>query len=163
MIFDIKYFTIYHISSSMLFISQVLKGRAMNTEDDQELPDIPEEEKRRIVSALIKMMEMGMGAVYGDEDDGIPDADVDCGALMSRCRAKCCTLTFALTRDEVEAGNIRYNLRRPYFIARDEDGYCPHLDRSTFRCSIWERRPLRCRRYSCTDDPVVWPNLRKEY
>jgi len=131
----------------------------MDREENQKLPEIPEEERQRIVSALIKMMEMGMGAVYGDEDDGVPDAQVDCDALMSRCRAKCCTLTFALTKEEVGEGKIRHNPERPYFIARDEDGYCPHLERSTFRCSVWEDRPLRCRRYSCANDPIVWPDV----
>jgi hypothetical protein len=124
-------------------------------DDMDELP-IPEDEKKRVVSALIKMMEMGMGAVYGDEDDDVPDAQVNCDALIDRCRAKCCTFTFALTKDEVAAGKIDHNRKRPFFIARDDDGYCPHLERDSMKCSVWEDRPLRCRRYDCTNDPHVW-------
>lgn len=124
--------------------------------DNLDEPSIPEDEKKRIVSALIKMMEMGMGAVYGEEDENVPDAKVKCGSLMERCKAKCCTFTFALTKYEVEAGKIDHNQKRPFFIARDDDGYCPHLDRVSMECSVWDDRPLRCRRYDCTNDPHVW-------
>jgi Fe-S-cluster containining protein len=119
-------------------------------------PPIPEEEKKRVVSALIKMMEMGMGAVYGEEDENVLDAQVECVSLMDRYKAKCCTFTFALTKDEVEAGKIDHNQKKPFFIARDEDGYCPHLERYSMKCSVWDDRPLRCRRYDCTNDPHVW-------
>jgi Fe-S-cluster containining protein len=52
---------------------------------------------------------------------------------------------------------VQYSRRRPYFIARDADGYCPHLDRRTLACTVREERPLRCRRYDCRDDPGIWP------
>lgn len=119
---------------------------------DEELPEIPEEEKQRIVSALIKMMEMGMGAVYGDEDPNTPASEVDCAPRLSQCKARCCTLNFALTKAEVEQGMIKHNPGRPYFIDRAPDGYCPHIDRSSLRCQVWDHRPLRCRRYDCAND-----------
>lgn len=120
---------------------------------EDELPEITEEEKQRIVSALIKMMELGMSAVYGDEDPETPEAVIDCQSRLPGCEARCCTLNFALTKDEVKNGIIRHNPKRPYFIARDPDGYCPHLDRDTLTCREWDSRPLRCRRYDCTKEP----------
>ena len=64
-----------------------------------------------------------------------------------------------LTKDEVEAGYVQYNEERPFFIARSpDDGYCPHMDRETYACKVYENRPLRCRRYDCRDDSEVWPD-----
>ena len=62
---------------------------------------------------------------------------------------------FALTKDEVGLGRIMYNTDRPYFIARDPDGYCPHLERETFSCRVWDHRPERCRRYDCRQEPEL--------
>jgi len=123
-------------------------------DDLQSLP-LPEEEKQRLLSALRKMVEMGIAAVYGREDEGVPDAAVDCSPRLGDCRARCCTLVFALTKEEVAKGLIRHNPTRPFFIARDADGYCPHLDRNTLRCVVWEDRPLRCRRYDCGADDTA--------
>jgi Fe-S-cluster containining protein len=116
---------------------------------DAGLPDMPEEEKERIVAAMMRMMELGVAAVYNDEDEGLPDAPVDCAGRLSECKARCCTLNFALTRSEAAGGAIRHNPERPFFIARDPDGYCPHMDRRSYACNIYDTRPLRCRRYDC--------------
>lgn len=130
---------------------------------DEEFADDPEwqamspEQREKLLSVMEKMIDMGMAAVYGDEDEDVPDAQVDCAKYIPYCKAKCCTLIFALTRDEVDAGNVKYNQQRPFFIARDEDGYCPHMDRQTCGCLVWENRPLRCRRYDCRGDKNIWP------
>lgn len=137
------------------------------TEDDidwdEEFADDPEyramtpEQRKKLLSIMEKMIDMGMAAVYGDEDEDVPDANVDCAQCIPYCKAKCCTLIFALTKDEVAHGVIQYNQQRPYFIARDEDRYCPHMDRQTYACTVWEHRPLRCRRYDCRSDKEIWP------
>ena len=130
---------------------------------DEEFADDPEwqamtpEQREKMLSIMEKMIDMGMAAIYGEEDEGIPDAMVSCSECLSHCKAKCCTLIFALTKEEVAQGHVQYNQQRPYFIARDEDGYCPHMDRQTYGCMIWEQRPLRCRRYDCRDDENIWP------
>lgn len=122
----------------------------MNTEAG--IPDIPEEERARIVSAMMRMMELGVAAVYNDEEDGLPDASLDCSAMLGECKARCCTLQFALTKSEVAGGRIKHNPARPFFIARDPDGYCPHMDRTSFACNVYDNRPLRCRRYDCVKE-----------
>jgi hypothetical protein len=125
--------------------------------DDPEWQAMSSEQRNKLLSIMEKMIDMGMAAVYGEEDDDVPDADVNCAKCIPYCKARCCTLIFALTKDEVDVGNIKYNQQRPFFIARDEDGYCPHMDRKTFSCMNWENRPLRCRRYECRDDKNIWP------
>lgn len=85
-----------------------------------------------------------------------PDADVPCSQLMGQCKAKCCTFIFALTKEEVKKGLVKYNKDKPYFIARDMDGYCPHLNRDNLNCEVWNDRPLRCRRYDCRGDRNAW-------
>ena len=140
----------------------------MNQQDDdidwdEEFADDPEyqamspEQRNKLLSIMEKMIDMGMAAVYGDEDEGVADANVDCARCIPHCKAKCCTLIFALTKEEVAQGVIQYNQQRPYFIARDADGYCPHMDRQTYACTVWEQRPLRCRRYDCREDKNIWP------
>jgi len=123
---------------------------------------IPEEELERVVSAMMKSLELGICVVYGDEDEDVPDAVVDCGSRLDQCRSLCCSFQFALTKQEVQRGHIRYDARRPFFIAHDADSYCHHLDRETLKCSVWKDRPLRCRKYDCTDDPQVRPEKRPE-
>ena len=120
--------------------------------NDPDWADIPPEQKEKFLSLMQKMMEMGIGAVYGQEDEGVPDALVNCEANIQSCGAKCCKLQFALTKEEVQKKIYKHNPSRPFFIARDQDGYCPHLDRGTLRCAVWSHRPLRCRRYDCNAD-----------
>jgi len=126
--------------------------------DDPEFRALSPEQRERLVSVMEKMLEMGVCAVYGDESDDAPDSPWECNAYLHRCQAKCCTFSFALTKEEVDRGGIRHNPDRRFFIARDGDGYCPHLDRATLQCLVWEQRPLRCRRYDCQGDTNVWPD-----
>lgn len=126
--------------------------------DDPDYQQLSNEEKIRIVSVLEKMMTLGMGAVYGDESEDQPDGCIDCSRYIDKCQAKCCSYIFALTKDEVAAGHIEYNKEKPYFIARDKsDGLCPHLNRKSLHCEIWDSRPLRCRRYDCSRDEKLAP------
>jgi len=120
--------------------------------DDPDISQLPPEQREKLLTLMQKMMELGICAVYGQEDDGVADAVVDCGSKLHSCKSKCCKLQFALTKEEVQKNLFQHNPSRPFFIARDRDGYCPHLDRSTLRCTVWAMRPLRCRRYDCTAD-----------
>ncbi len=118
--------------------------------NDSDWAEIPPEQREKILSIMQKMMEMGICAVYGQEEEGMPDAAVNCEANIRSCKALCCTLQFALTKEEVQKKLFQYDPSRPFFMARDQDGYCPHLDRGPLRCTVWSERPLRCRRYDCT-------------
>ncbi len=104
---------------------------------------------------LLKLMKLGIGAVYGDEDSGEGEALVDCESRIEKCKAACCAMHFALTREEADAGNIAHDTERPFFIRMEDDGYCSHLDKGSLRCSNWAERPARCRRYDCGRIPEL--------
>lgn len=80
------------------------------------------------------------------------EADVDCESRLSVCKAVCCKLPFALSKQDVEEGIIRWEFGRPYLIAHGDDGYCAHLDRKTYRCTVREHRIVPCRRFDCRDN-----------
>ena len=132
----------------------MIKGipRQHNTSLPHEHTTLSEEQKASIVSVALRRMVMIKGNVYGLEDPAEPEAHVNCAAMTEKCRAVCCTYLFALTQEEVRTGKYLYNRENPYYMQRDADGYCPYLDRVTFRCSIHETRPLRCRKYACPED-----------
>ena len=123
--------------------------------DDLNDLNISDEEKQRIVNLLNRMIALGFASIYGEEDEDVPDVRVDCPSRIHSCRAACCSLSFALTNDEVKKGIVKHTHDKPFFIARNADGYCTHLDISTLTCTIWEDRPLRCRRYDCREDDQV--------
>ena len=129
-----------------------------NFKHDADYRALGREQKIHIITVLEKMMDMGMAAVYGDETADEPDAEVPCSSLVHQCKAICCSFIFALTKDEVKKGLFAYNKQRPFFIARDADGYCPQLDRHRLICKVWDERPLRCRRYDCRCDREIWPD-----
>jgi Fe-S-cluster containining protein len=118
--------------------------------DDPDWAGIPPERREKILSLMQKLMELGICVVYGQEEEGLADAVVDCEANIRSCKARCCMLRFALTKEEVQKELFTHDPSRPFFMAKDQDGYCPHLDRGTLRCLVWSERPLRCRRYDCT-------------
>lgn len=107
------------------------------------------EDREHIFEVALKRMVMIGGKVYGIEDDAEAEVFIDCLSKLDSCKALCCTYIFALTQEEVKKGVVKFNPDRPYYIARDDDGYCPHLDRTTYKCSIHAHRPLRCRKYAC--------------
>lgn len=83
-------------------------------------------------------------------------AEIDCENRVHLCQAACCRLPLALSREDVQEGVVRWDLGQPYIIARDEDGYCTHLNRQTSRCTIYNRRPIPCRGYDCREDRRIW-------
>ena len=129
--------------------------------------------RKRLVE---KFAEQGIGVVAlqefeQDKYDYDEEAVIDCESRLHLCRAACCRLELALSRQDVEEGIVQWDLSRPYLIAREADGYCRHLERATCRCTVWEQRPIPCRGYDCRDDKRIWvdfeqriinPDLEKE-
>ena len=130
-----------------------------NVDEEEELT----EEQRIYMKEMIqKLMEKGIFVVYGDEDETAETVVFDEMGSRELCKSICCSFIFALTKKDVEKGIVKWNPKRPYFIARDEDGFCPHLDREKLICTIWEDRPERCRNYDCRKDQNVWLNWEKK-
>jgi Fe-S-cluster containining protein len=98
----------------------------------------------------------GMDAVVAG---GAPEVEVDCAARMHVCQAVCCTLPFPLSAEEVEAGEVRWDLGHPYVIRQTAEGYCVHNERPTGGCDVYDHRPGVCRGYSCAEDARIWSDF----
>jgi Fe-S-cluster containining protein len=89
-------------------------------------------------------------------------ADIDCRKNHSICKGMCCTLWFALSVQDLDEGITKWNYSQPYAIAQDQDGYCVHLNRADYSCSIYENRPLICRTFDCRRDDRIWSDFGKK-
>ncbi len=127
-----------------------------------------DERKKQVAQRLVKrFVESGMGLMYQDpEYDKYTfnqEAEVDCESRLAVCKAVCCKLPFALSRQDVEEGIIRWEFGRPYLIAHSDDGYCVHLDRNTCKCTVRERRTVPCRGFDSRDNEKwkVWEDYER--
>jgi Fe-S-cluster containining protein len=82
--------------------------------------------------------------------------DVDCASLMPLCHGRCCKLHFPLSFQDLDERVVQWNYAQPYRIRQRDDGYCVHSDRATKGCTVYQHRPVACRRYDCRKDPRVW-------
>lgn len=84
-------------------------------------------------------------------------ASVDCakGREMG-CQTFCCRLLVRLDEDERTPSSGS-------FVAKDADGYCIHLNRENYLCSIWHRRSRTCRGYDCNHDFLLQVALRNPF
>lgn len=122
--------------------------------------------KKEVAERLVQnFKESGLGMMYQDSDfdkNSYPHkAKVDCDSCVDTCKATCCKLPFALSRQDVEEGVVRWEFGRPYMIAHDSDGYCVHLDKQTYQCSVHDKRPVPCQGFDCRDNEKwkVWDDF----
>lgn len=118
-------------------------------------------QKKEVAERLVKnFVESGLGLMYQDmEHDKYQfeqNADVDCKSCLNVCQAACCKMPFALSKQDIDEGILKWEFGRPYMIAHGEDGYCVHLDRKTYKCTVHENRPVPCRGFDCRDNEK-WP------
>ena len=92
------------------------------------------------------------------------ETDVDCESRLDTCKALCCKLSFALSKQDVGEGIIRWEFGRSYLIAHGEDGYCVHLDWKTYKCTVREHRTVPCRGFDCRNNERwhVWEDYEKK-
>jgi len=128
-----------------------------------------DERKRLVAERLVKKFtQSGMGLMYQDpEYDKYTfehEASVDCPGRLHICKAVCCKFPFALSRQDVEEGIVRWDFGHPYLIAHGRDGSCIHLDRKTYRCTVREHRPVPCRGFDCRNNEKwhVWLDFEKK-
>ncbi len=133
-----------------------MNDKSIHKNTPEEEYELSEDQQAHIKKMLERLFEIGFLAVYGDEDSSENVVFCDHKNRKHICKAVCCTFIFALTKEEVQKGIVKWNPKRPYFIARDEDGYCPHLNRRNLQCEIWDDRPERCQKYDCRKDPNIW-------
>ena len=87
--------------------------------------------------------------------------EIDCESRIPLCGAACCRLSFALSKEDVEEGAVRWDLGHPYMIAHTDDGRCVHLDGEKRTCGVYAQRPIPCRAYDCRRDVRVWLDFEK--
>ena len=108
----------------------------------------------------------GMGVSFNHSDadkyDHRSEVVIDCENRIHLCKAACCKLRFALSRQDVEEGVVRWDFGRPYLIAQGADDYCVHLDRGRKCCAIYDARPCTCRAYDCRKDDRIWVDFEQK-
>jgi Fe-S-cluster containining protein len=139
------------VSSFLYALIEILNEKGLLTIEELD------ERKKQVAERLVrKFVESGMGLMYQDpEEDKYTfekESVVDCERRLDVCKAICCKLPFALSRQDVKEGIVSWEFARPYLIAHDDDGYCVHLDRNTFQCSVRKHRPVPCRGFGCQDN-----------
>lgn len=123
------------------------------------------DERKKIVAErlIAQLKEKGLGVMLQDEvEDKYSfqgEAHIDCENRVEFCHAACCRLRFALSKQDVHEGVIKWDLGRPYLIAQGKDGYCTHLERGTCQCTVREHRPVPCRGYDCRNDKRIWADF----
>ncbi|MCX5740936.1 MAG: YkgJ family cysteine cluster protein [Proteobacteria bacterium] len=82
--------------------------------------------------------------------------DVDCASRIPLCQARCCSFGVVLSRQDLEEGEVAWDIDHPYRLPRLADGYCTYIGGGDGRCTNYQHRPATCRSYSCRDDARVW-------
>jgi hypothetical protein len=81
---------------------------------------------------------------------------IDCENRLDLCKAACCRLPFALSKQDIHEGVVHWDLGQPYLIEQGADGYCNHMARDTCRCTVYAHRPVPCRAFDCRKDARIW-------
>lgn len=81
---------------------------------------------------------------------------IDCETRLPLCQGRCCSFTVQLSRQDLEEGELTWDIDQPYQLPRLADGYCANLGREDGHCQRYEHRPATCRSYSCREDRRVW-------
>ncbi|MCB0120958.1 MAG: YkgJ family cysteine cluster protein [Caldilineaceae bacterium] len=130
---------------------------------DKGIIGVEELESRREVlemQLLARYKEEGQGVALQDpEQDKYTFADgaeIDCANRIHRCKASCCRLPFALSRQDIHEGIVHWDLGQPYLIEHGQDGYCTHMAHGTCACTIYDNRPVPCRGFDCRNDQRIW-------
>lgn len=128
-----------------------------------------DERKKQVAGRLVKKFkESGIGLMCQDpEHDKYTfehEVSVNCQERLHICKAICCKFPFALSRQDVEEGIIRWEFGRPYLIAHDTNDYCVHLDQESYLCAVHKNRPVPCRGFDCKDNKKwkVWQDYDKK-
>lgn len=87
--------------------------------------------------------------------------EIDCDARLHLCKARCCTLVFPLSVQDLDERVVRWDYGKPYQIGRRPDGYCVHNAPGTCHCTIYAQRPGVCRQYDCRSDKRIWVDFEK--
>src|SRR5262249_17786101 len=110
----------------------------------------PVEKVRREAASKGDVPAVGVALrVDGPTESQGSEVKVNCAERMHIRHAICCKLDFALTQEEVETGQVKWDLgRRPYYIRHGSNGGSTHNDRGNGFCGVYENRPSFCKTYT---------------
>ena len=91
----------------------------------------------------------------------MPSSPVDCEKRIPICRARCCSFTVEMSKQDLDEGLLLWEIEQPYVLRREPDGLCSHLDRHTRFCGVYQNRPAACRTYDCRSDTRIWLDFEK--
>jgi len=91
----------------------------------------------------------------------MPSSPVDCEKRIPVCRARCCSFTVEMSKQDLDEGLLLWEIEQPYVLRREADGLCSHLDRVTRSCGAYQNRPAACRTYDCRNDERIWLDFEK--
>ena len=129
------------------------------------IEELDARQKTVAASLVEKFIDQGMGLTYQEKEQDkyrFEPVQINCAERVHLCKAACCRLTFALSKQDVEEGMVKWNFERPYLIARQSSGYCLHMDQQDFNCTIHDQRPVPCRGYDCRQDQRIWANFEEK-
>jgi Fe-S-cluster containining protein len=105
--------------------------------------------------------QLGVAIRVDAENESHQFIPVNCEERLPICKAACCKLSFALSIQEIETGEIKWELGKPYHIRHQANGYCCHLKNEDKKCTLYEKRPSVCKKYSCANDKRIWTDFDK--
>lgn len=120
------------------------------------------DEKRKQASERLRREYVERGMAVAMQEFGISKyefqggAEIDCESRIHLCKAACCRLPFALSKQDVQEGIVKWDLGQPYMNARDAEGHCTHLEKCSGQCTVYAKRPIPCRGYDCRKDRRIW-------
>ena len=86
----------------------------------------------------------------------VENSEVDCGARIPLCGARCCGFEVTLSRQDLEEKKLGFNIDQPYTLPKDpRTKQCVHKQENGF-CGVYEIRPAICRTYDCKNDIRIW-------
>jgi Fe-S-cluster containining protein len=121
-----------------------------------------------VVQSRLEKSDFGAGMRFSMHPDRRDKYKLDAGATLEvncaerrhLCRTACCSLDVAIAPQDIEEGSLRWDYGRPYFLRRENDCRCTHVDRAGGgTCGVYEKRPVACRVYSCAGDERIWKDF----
>ena len=149
---------IHEFVSFLYGLIDVLVARGLTTPDD-----IYEAAKKARSEMDAKGETVGPGVALrvDGEHASAGFVQINCAERIHLCKAACCKLNFALSVEEVESGEVKWDLGQPYYIRQEASGYCTHYDTAKACCAVYDDRPAVCRGYSCANDGRIWKDFEK--
>jgi hypothetical protein len=165
------------LREKLLGIAAELDGAQARTPEEHDHLRVAREQLHRVISVLVargvlnkvdaRMMRdledsarrpsVHLNVVDSDKYT-TPNSEVDCDARIHLCHARCCSFAVALSRQDLDQGELEWQIESPYLLARAADRYCAYLrtEEEGGGCTKYEHRPAVCRKYDCRNDRRVW-------